>query len=310
MATPQEQRTKEALEKIEAAISQITTSEKWEEHLKWQAKFPNYSANNILWLKDQAEARGATLGAVAGYRKWEELGYQVQKGEKSFSVLAPITIRIDPDQDIEGKKYKVVGFKTAPVFDISQTKPIEGKPQIASTSFAQRLEKDAPEKLKQSVMAEIEKSGYKVNFLDGQDWSPSKNGETNPSEKTVSIRADMSQAQELKTLVHELAHIKFEHTSSHTNSEVEAESTAFVVLNHFGIDSGDYSFGYVASWSNGDVDILRKTAQGVGKISNKIIDNLNETLQEVQKQEPALEHAMNLQISPQIANTISVERSI
>ena len=310
MASSQEQKTKEALERIEAAISQITTSEKWEEYLKWQAKFPNYSANNIWWLKDQAEAMGKTIGAVAGYRKWEELGYQAQKGEKSFSVLAPITIKIDPDQDIEGKKYKVVGFKTAPVFDISQTKPIEGKPQIANTSFAQRLEKDAPEKLKQSVMAEIEKSGYKVNFLDAKGWSPSKNGETIPNEKTVSIRAGMSQAQEVKTLVHELAHIKFEHTSSHTNSEVEAESTAYVVMSHFRIDSGDYSFGYVASWSNGDVDILRKTAQAVGKTSNEIIDSLNETLEGKQKQEPGLEKTMTLQTSPELENTPRAERSI
>lgn len=287
-----EDKTKELLEKLEKGIQDLYSSEKYSAYLETLSKFYNYSFNNTLLIALQKPS--ATY--VAGFNSWKNnFKRYVNKGEKGIQILAPAPYKtsiemekIDPKtkKPVLGADGKPVTemvevikpyFKTVYVFDVSQTSG-EPLPTIATelkanvenfNQFYKSLEMVSPFPME------------KENITSGAK------GYCDPENKRIAINEGMSEAQTIKTAVHEISHsilhaIDGDKKDKRTR-EVEAESIAFVVSNHFGIDTSDYSFGYIAGWSSGkELKELKNSLDTIQKTANELITSIEAAYQELQ----------------------------
>ncbi len=228
----------ELLEKLAEGISNLTSSEEWQRHLDVQSRFHRYSFGNVLLIA--AQCHEATR--VAGFNAWRKMNRSVRKGEKAIWILAPMVYKNADAED--GQDDRVIrGFKFVPVFDVAQTDGQE------LPSICCRLDGDDPDGLYAQLLTVASSIGFTV---EDHKFVGSTNGDCCHSEHRIRIEVRNTPAQQVKTLAHEIAHAllheKFEYRAL---AELEAESVAFVVCQSIGIDSGDYSFGYVATWAGG-----------------------------------------------------------
>jgi antirestriction protein ArdC len=248
-------RLKEAHERLTAAVSSIVSGDDWQRMLKTAAKFHRYSLSNILLI--QLQKADATM--VAGFRRWKELGRTVRKGERGIQIIAPCRYRtkVEKQNGDEEAIESIRGWKVVYVFDISQT---EGEPLEDLDAIRPKLlDGDAPEGIWDALVTQADAAGFEVV----RDQKRNENGYCDFLSKKISVRPDVAPAQAVKTLVHELSHALLhgdELGRSREIQEVEVESVAFVVLDALGLQSGDYSFPYVARWTNGDVDVVKRSA--------------------------------------------------
>lgn len=275
------QKADEARARLEVEVEALEDPERWQAFLDWASRFHQYSANNVMLI--QAQNRHATR--VAGFRKWQELGRQVRKGEKGLTILAP---RSGPCWDCTPKgakrgpgcgrcdgKGRVLWFTTATVFDISQTDgdappplPVP-RPELLTGGDAGMFDR---------LAERLTPDGWTVEVGDTGD--PEVNGWCRHSERRVMVAADRDPAQQVKTLVHELAHASLhdpadvDYAAERGRCEVEAESVAHVVLGGLGLDTGSYSFSYVAGWASGRTEVLRKAAGRVTGEAHRMLDLL------------------------------------
>ena len=256
---------------LEQGVKDVFTSEKWAAYLQTMARFHNYSFQNCLLISMQCPE--ASL--IAGYKKWAEFNRNVVKGQKAIRILAPIYKQIEEEvTGLDGTKEKrtrqrLVNFRTVPVFDLSQT---EGEPlpsvcktltnKVEGFNFIlEKLEKVAP---------------VEVCFGDIKD---SANGYFSPCEEKIVVKHSLPELQKIKTLVHETAHAILhcidgeEAKTDQRTKEVEAEAVAYTVLQYLGLESSDYSFGYIAGWA-GDKDIpqLKNSLEIIRRTANTIIE--------------------------------------
>lgn len=254
---------------IEQGVAALVSGDDWRRWLDVQSRFHSYSfGNTMLILMRRPDAT-----KVAGYRKWQELGRQVNGGERSIQILAPVTKKVIDDETGEEIGRRTF-FRSVSVFDIAQTDG-EDLPTIVD-----RLEGDAPEEMVADLTAHASRLGASVSVVDPASdpafVSSTCNGYAMRTDDglRIVIRGGMSGAQEAKTLAHELGHVALGHlddddsTAGHrlrSDKELEAESFAYIVTNSWGVDSGDYSFGYTASWSGGDPKRVREAAERVSK---------------------------------------------
>ena len=279
------QQVREITDKLEQGIKELFESEKFKEYLTTMSKFYNYSFNNTLLIAMQKP--DATL--IAGYTSWQRnFDRHVMKGEKGIKILAPAPYKaqeerekIDPATqkpvlDADGKPVTETvevmrpAFKVVSVFDVSQT---DGKelPDIAVDELTGSVENYAAffEALKQE-------SPVPISF---EDIPGGAKGYFSHAENRIAIQEGMSEIQTVKTAIHEIAHAKLhavnpdekiapeERKDRHTK-EVEAESVAYTVCQRYGIETSDYSFGYIAGWSSdkdtkelkGSLETIRSTA--------------------------------------------------
>lgn len=258
----------ELLAKLSAGVEALVESDKWREYLDFQAKLPNYSPSNtfLLWLQ------GANR--VASYNAWKKLGRNVKKGAKAVYIYAPIMGR---KEDKEGEEVSCpVGFRLIPVFDASATEGDE-LPEIAS-----KLTGLDEQELYPALVQAIEKRGWRVEQTSLSDGI---NGQCTPSKKLIEIHAENDPLMQVKTLVHEFAHSILHADTAESRDEarsvkeLEAESTAYLVLARLGIESDDYSFGYLAEWGGGK-DVAKKitaVAKRILQAANQIYDSLEAT---------------------------------
>lgn len=283
------ERVKALTEKLEAGVKEVFESEKYKTCLKAMSRFHHYSFGNVMLILMQCPE--ASL--VAGYTTWKkQFGRKVKKGEHGIQIIAPVKRsklvsqdRLDPDtqQPVigpDGKPEKepvfvqYQGFQVAYVFDVSQT---EGR-ELPSLGVDE-LTGDVPNY--DAMFSAVEAiSPVPVEF---RPASAAK-GCFNYLERKIYVNEGMSQVQTLKTLIHETAHALL-HDSSvlddeipkkdrHTK-EVEAESIAYVVCQHFGIDTSDYSFPYVTGWSRGkELPELKASLECIGKTAAEMIDRI------------------------------------
>ncbi len=262
---------KDITEKLEKGIRDVFESGKFEEYLQSMAKFHRYSLNNCILIAIQCPE--ATM--VAGYKMWQkEFDRQVKKGEKALRILAPIKRKFtrkvkDPvtgEEKEEEVRYNT--YRPVPVFDISQT---EGKdlPEIASM-----LEGDEGADFIAKVV-KVSPVPVRFEHIDG-----SANGFFHHDGYIV-VDEGLAPKQTLKTLIHEVAHATIhckggeEEEADRGTKEVQAESIAYTVCSHFGIDTSDYSFGYVAGWGSGrDLDELKKSLEVIRKTAGALIDGI------------------------------------
>jgi antirestriction protein ArdC len=265
------------LDKLSDNVKALTSSDDWKKYLNFQTFFRRYSFNNVLLIA--AQCPNAT--AVAGYRAWQKVGRQVKKGEKSIKILAPIvrkfTVEKDNDQGgTDEVEKKSLYFRAVPVFDVSQT---EGEPlPTAQRCTLLSGSEDAAAEVFDALQSFAANLGYTV---EDESLAEGLNGFVDFQGKRIVLRASNPKLQKAKTLAHEIAHALLHSTPearkdiAHDSSdyrEVEAESVAFCVMNAHRLDSGSYSFGYVATWSGGDTKKIQQSATRIQKAVCQILD--------------------------------------
>jgi DNA primase len=244
-------------QQLQCAVEGLVGSDEWKAMLKVASRFHSYSINNQLLIFVQRP--DATR--VAGYRAWQRLGRQVRKGEKGIAILAPCVYRAKLEQEEDGEQREVrslQGFRVVHVFDVAQT---EGEPiEELDAVRPQLLQGEAPEGVWTALVEVAEEAGFEVI----RDRKRTENGYCDFGKKVIAVRPDLTPAQALKTLVHELGHALLHGDGvvrGRELQEVEVESVAYVVCGALGLDTGDYSFAYVARWSGGVAALVKETAE-------------------------------------------------
>jgi antirestriction protein ArdC len=279
MRTDHTERIAELHQQIAAQVADLVESDNWRRMLDAAARFHGYSLNNILAIAIQADRRGFTPTRVAGFSTWRQLGRWVRKGEKGLAILAPCTYRRGPDDSHEDKGTEpqttriLRGFRIVHVFDVSQTDG-EELPDVGPVL----LTGDADTALWDGLAAQVAAHGY---TLRRGPCPGGANGVTFPAARTVCVRDDVDNRQAVKTLAHELAHLEcghavdgYEYVACRGRAEVQAESTAYVVLGACGVDTADYTIPYVAGWADGDVGAVLADAETVTRAAHTILDRL------------------------------------
>ncbi|MGH9079788.1 MAG: ArdC family protein [Acidimicrobiales bacterium] len=228
----------ELIGQLTEGISNLTSSDEWRRYLDLQSRFHHYSFGNVLLIA--AQSREATR--VAGFNSWRKMNRSVCKGEKAIWILAPMVYK-NPTAE-GGEEDRVIrGFKFVPVFDITQTSGEE------LASICNRIEGEDPAGHYAQLVTLARSIGFTV---DDHEFGGATNGECAYDLHRIRVEVTNSPAQRVKTLVHEITHaLLHEGHQNRALVELEAESTAYIVCHALGIDSSDYSFGYVATWAGG-----------------------------------------------------------
>lgn len=295
-----EGKIKEITKRLEQGITELFNSDRYKEYLKVMSKFHNYSLNNTVLIAMQKP--DATF--VAGYNAWKnEYGRHVKQHEKGIRILAPAPYKIlrdvekkDPETEVvlgkdgesitEKREITIPAFKVVSVFDVSQT---EGRefPAIAVDMLTGNVDNY------EDFFTALEKSSpVPVTF---ENIEGGTHGYYHLVDKRIAIQKNMSELQTLKTAIHEITHAKLhdidlkspkdkqKQLDSHTR-EVEAESVAYTVCQHYGLDTSDFSFGYVAGWSSGrELVELKSSLETIRVTAAEIINSIDEHLAEIQK---------------------------
>lgn len=264
----------DALDRLTEGIEQLTSSERWQDWLTMQSRFHHYSFNNTLLILFQRP--DATR--VAGFNAWRKLDRFVRKGEKGIWILAPMVYKADTDESAaKNDATKVIrGFKPVPVFDLSQTDGRE-LPEVCI-----RLTGDGPG----DAYSHLRIIAHELGFTVEEELLSGQNGDCNHDEKRIRIEARNDERQQVKTLAHELGHaILHEPGEGRPDNrallELEAESVAYVVCQNLGIETSDYSFGYVATWAGGS-DEAREAIRASGTRIQKAADQILTAIEAVQ----------------------------
>ena len=300
-AKTEKQKVQEITEKLEQGIKELFESEKYKTYLNTMSKFHNYSFNNTMLIAMQKP--DATL--VAGFKAWQKnFDRHVKKGEKGIRILAPAPYKIKEEQEkldpvtgeimldkngmpiTEEVEIKIPAFRVVPVFDVSQT---DGKelPDIGVNELLGSVED-----YEDFMQALTEVSPVPITY---EDIDGDAKGYFHTTDHRIALQEGMSQSQTVKTFIHEVAHAKLHDREQNQDidaildkdrntKEVEAESVAYTVCQHFGIDTSDYSFGYIAGWSSDrDMKELKSSLDTIRKTASELITGIEDRLAELQK---------------------------
>ena len=302
-ARTEKQKVKEITDRLEEGLKELFEGEKYKSYLNTMSKFHNYSANNIQLIEMQCP--DATY--VAGYKAWQKnFERHVNRGERGIRILAPAPYKIkeerekiDPvtnepvlDRDgmpvMEEVEIKIPAFRVVTVFDYSQTDGKElpglGVSELHGNvenyrDFMETLSRVSPVPIRYEGM-EGDRKGYFIDL-------------SHP----IAIKEGMEEVQTVKTGVHEVAHAKLHakeveqetgFAKDRETKEVEAESIAYTVCQHFGIDTSDYSFGYIAGWSSTkELPELKSSLDTIRRTSSELIKGIEAQLLEIEKERAA-----------------------
>jgi len=297
-------------EKLETGVREIFESENYKEYIRTMSKFPNYSINNCILIASQKP----DASYVCGYKTWQtEFNRTVNRNESGIMIIAPVKYKADVDElvydenshpvigdDGKQKTEKVSkefqGFRPAYVFDVQQT---SGDPLPSLVHLLQGGVEEY-ETIKEALIAI---SPVPVTF---EAIHSGANGFYSPSEQRIVVKEDLPELQTIKTLIHEIAHAELKHGSEEDKfdrktKEVQAESVAFWVAAMIGEDGGldtsDYSFGYISGWSKDkevselkeSLDLIKETADRISTNLENELSELMEKKAEVVKEEVAAE---------------------
>ena len=297
----EKQKVQEITDKLEEGLKELFESEKYKTYLYTMSKFHNYSFNNTLLIAMQKPE--AML--VAGYKAWQKnFERHVNKGEKAIRILAPAPYKIKEERDkldpVTGEmmfdengmpqkeqvEVTIPAFRAVFVFDVSQTdeKPITELEAQELLSMVEGYE--------DFVQVLMNVAPVHIGF---EDIPGDSKGYFHTEEKRIAVKENMSESQTLKTMVHEVAHSMLHNKEinrddlmeapikDRNTKEVEAESVAYTVCQHLGIDTSDYSFGYIAGWSSGkDMRELKSSLDTIRKMASGLITGIEGALRELQ----------------------------
>ena len=317
------EKLKEITDRLEQGITELFDSERYKEYLSVMSRFHNYSFNNTLLIAMQKP--DASL--IAGFNAWKnQFQRNVKKGEKGIKIIAPSpfkikqeTEKIDPDTRkpvigkdgkpiTEEKEITIPAYKVVSVFDVSQT---EGRelPSLAVNELTSDVDRY------KDFFAALEKtSPVPIGF---EKIEGGAHGYYHLEDKRIALDEGMRELQTLKTAIHEIAHAKLHDIDPNApkdeqqprvdrrTREVEAESVAYTVCQHYGLDTSDYSFGYVAGWSSGrELAELKSSLETIRSTAAEIINSIDGHIAELQKEQTAEQEQSE---NPMPDNTISVE---
>lgn len=277
----------EITQKLEQGVKDVYSSDRYKQYLKVMSKFHRYSFSNSILIMIQNP--DATL--VAGYKRWQTLKRQVKKGEKGISILAPAPYKKVVEEEVEDpatgeknvveKEITLQRFRVVKVFDISQTVgeplPSIGEELVGNVENYPLLFKSI-EAISPAPVKIEDFHGRALGYFSPLDWE-------------IVIKPGMSEMQNVKTLIHEVAHALLhgkedEPGQSRRVEEVEAESIAFIVCNHLGIDTSTYSFDYLAAWSSGkELDELKQSLGTIQKTASQLITSISEKYRDLCKEQ-------------------------
>ena len=298
-----DERLAELTDRLENGIKELYASGRYAEYLAAMSKFHHYSFGNALLILLQCP----TATSVAGYSDWKKkFGRQVKRHEKGIQILAPCHFtylveyeKKDPDTGrtlygpdgkplTEKRRENATRFRIATVFDVSQT---EGR---ELPSLVSELSGEVPDfENVYARLASLCPLPVELGPVPG-----TAKGYASFAENRVVVRSGMSQVQTIKTLIHETAHAKLhppdflsENPKPRQEKEVEAESVAYVVCQHFGIDTSDYSLGYVAGWSRGkELAELKASLNVIHATAGEIINAIQPPPPKLTRDEPSQEY--------------------
>lgn len=288
---------KEITDKLEQGVQEVFQSDSYKELLNVMARMPHYSINNQILIAMQTEGQATMCQSFTG---WKQMGRYVKSGEKGIKIFAPApyTIQKEMDKldakgkpvlDMDGEAVKetqeitINAFKVVNTFDISQT---DGKE--IPTIGVEELTGDV-DRFTALMEAMTAVCPVPITF---EDIPGDAKGYYSQTEKRIAIQEGMSEVQTVKTALHEMAHQKLHakevvsksDEKNRRSKEVEAESVAFVVCQHYGIDTSDYSFGYVAGWSDGkETPELKMSLQTIRDTSSQMINTIDDKMEEQAK---------------------------
>lgn len=314
----QSQQIKDITDRLQQGIEDLFNSDNYKNYLKTMSRFTSYSLNNTLLIAMQKP--DAT--AVAGYGTWKQLNRHVVLGAKAIKILAPCPYKkkveaeiADADGNIiigkDGKPITeqtekvLMGFKIANVFDYSQTEG-EPLPELAHklvgtvegyTDFIQALKQFSPVPIE-------------FKTVEG-----SANGYYHLIDKNIIIDVGMSEMMNCKTAIHEITHALLHDQDSglekdalpdKQTKEVQAESVAFTVCQYYGLDTADYSFGYIAGWSSGrDTKELKASLEVIRQTAQTIISGIDQKLDAIKQSKQ-----MDMDVSKSMNDTLSIKEPV
>ena len=301
VSTTEKQKVKEITDKLEEGLKELFESEKYRNYLSTMSKFHNYSFNNTLLIALQRP--DASL--VAGYQAWQKnFNRHVKRGEKGIRILAPAPYKIKEERDkldpvtgevmldkdgmpqTEEVEVKIPSFRAVSVFDVSQTDG-EPLPELEAKELLSTVEG-----YEDFIKAVTYVAPAPIGF---EDIPGASKGYFNIEENRIAVQEGMSESQTLKTMVHETAHSMLHNkevskedilapAKDRNTKEVEAEGVAFTVCSHFGIDTSEYTFGYIAGWSSGrDMKELKSSLDTIRRTASELITGIEEQLRELQR---------------------------
>lgn len=300
-----EERMSQIQEKLEAGVREIFDSEKYKDYISTMAKFPHYSINNCILIVSQCPE----ASHVCGYKKWQtDFNRVVNRNEHGIMIIAPMTYKADVEEavydsenhpvlDSNGKQVtetvtrEFQGFRPAYVFDVSQT---SGDPLPTLATMLSGGVEDF-EKMKDILIAI---SPVPISFV---EITGGANGYFSPATQSIVVKEGMSELQTIKTMIHEIAHATLGHGGKddkwdRETKEVQAESVAYWVTQMVGLDTSDYSFGYISGWSKDrevtelkeNLDLIKTTAD---KISADLERELSKNVEKTEDLKPEEEQA-------------------
>lgn len=276
-------------EHIKSGIANYLDSETFKNYLDFALQFRQYSYRNKILIQSQ----NPKASLVAGYRAWQDKGRQVQRGEKALKIFVPsLAAKKDKDgnysRDKEGNVIKEVkGFYLASVYDVRQT---EGEP-IPKPIYELEENINNPQKFDWYIKAITKLSPVPIQFAEIKGTAK---GFFVPSEKQITIRPGMSESQTIKTMLHEITHsilhdnnVPIFGSSEYARQEIEAESVAYMIAYSLGIETQEYSFGYLASWTDLGLSLenLEKSLDLICNQAQKMMGELDDILKQIPIQE-------------------------
>ena len=275
---------------LKDGVNDYFESDTYKQYLETMSKFHNYSPRNIQLIMTQ----NPDASHVASFKKWkDDFERNVNKGEKALRIFAPITLkRKDPKTkepllDENGNEQTYTSFKLVPVFDVSQT---SGK-ELAKPIYDLEGTYEDYGNLYKSAKEVSEANGVPLSFSNDTGTA---NGYFSPKDNHIVIKQGMSEQQTLKTIFHEMAHSDLHNLEKlqeaplkRSTAELQAESVAFVVASHYGLDTSEYSFGYLATWSQDPEGLSDLEAQIkiVQKEADSLISRIDKSLEKYQNKE-------------------------
>lgn len=279
----------ELLRRLEEGVKGVMSSDGWRRFLSTQAKFHNYSAGNVLLILMQ----NPQASHVAGFHTWRDLGRAVKKGEHGIAILAPVFPKREKQEPGEQKERPEGGhveiqekaepertpvrFRVAYVFDIAQTdgKPLPEAPVHRLTGSSAKAHA-----LVAHLTRLVEQEGLELQYADPKTMPRGTNGYYQPMEGRIVVSNALAPDHQAKTLAHELAHHMLEHERARQpgrpTEEAEAEGVAFVVCSRFGLDTSEYSFGYIATWARdeGGPALVKQASAAIQGVARDMIDGM------------------------------------
>lgn len=334
--------------KLTDAVSTLVSGDDWRRALEFSARFRSRSFNNTMLIYLQhyeafqaGRVPSATPTYVAGFKQWQTLGRQVRKGQSGYGILAPVTARFasrtpenadswrrlgrgERAHPGETTRTKLVGLRPAYVWDVTQT---DGDP-IPEPPAPTLLAGQAPLGLWDGLAAQVEARGFTLKQVPDAAAIGGANGLTDFTSREVSVRTDMDEAAQVKTLAHELGHVMLHSPDTHTSdkattrdavlhrgiAEVEAESVALMVGAAHGLDTSAYTIPYVSSWAStvpgtDPVDVVQATAERVRSTAVRVLDQLD-TAQVGDGDPPGIDRTALARTAPERRQQAVVERQV